>query len=83
MNAIDPVSPIFLIMGITLIIVGIIFLALFFQLRKNKDKYIDYANQFPIYHWKFLSRRYLIEILIGLVFFLLTLGVSMLIVFFF
>jgi len=74
------INLIFLIMGISLIVVGIIFLFLFFQLKGNKEKYVNYANQYPIYHWKFLSRRYLIEIIIGLVFFLLTLGISMIIV---
>ncbi len=82
MNATDPTSTIFLIMGIILIIVGFIFLALYFQLRGNKQKYINYANEYPIYHWKFLSRRYIIELLIGLIFFLITLGFAMIIVFF-
>lgn len=82
MNEINHMKLLLLIMGISLMIVGVIFLLLYFQLRDNKEKYINYANQYPIYHWRFLTWRYLIEVIIGLTFILLTLGFSMLIVFF-
>ncbi len=72
----------FLIFGILTIITGILFLVWFMQIKDREQTFIDYANDYPIYHWKFLIIRYKVSYIKWTSFILTLLGISMIIVFF-
>lgn len=71
-----------LISGILTLIAGLLFLRLYIQIRGDKDRYYMETNSYPLYHWKFLFKRYTVGYTLATTFILITLGMSMIIVFF-
>ncbi len=70
-----------LILGITTFICGILFLKLYLQIRGNKERYYEETIDYPIYHWKFIFKRYTVGYVLAATFILLTLSISIIIVF--
>lgn len=70
-----------LISGIMTLVAGLLFLKLYLQIRGDRDRYYEETNSYPLYHWKFLFKRYTVGYVMATTFVLLTLGLSMIIVF--
>lgn len=70
-----------LIFGVMITIMGISFLLYTMQIRSNRSKYINESDNYSIFHWKFW-RRYWVGIMFGITFIFITMGPSMIYVFF-
>ncbi len=73
------INIIFAIFGILTIITGILFLLFYMQIRNDKEMYLNISNKYSLLHWKYIFTRYKIEIILGMTFILLTLGLAMII----
>ncbi len=70
-----------LLMAIGTLIAGILFLKLYWQIKDDKERYYIETDKYPLYHWKFIFKRYTVSYVLATTFVLLTLSISMIIVF--
>lgn len=70
----------FILFGTLTLISAALFFYWYLSIKDYEETYIDVANQYPIYHWKFLSKRYKVSYIKWTSFILLLLGLSMIIV---
>lgn len=69
----------YILFGLLITLSGAFFVWYYFTIKDNKQKYESESNAYPIYHWRFFFKRYLIGYVLMLIMILLTLGPAMII----
>ncbi len=71
----------YILLGLLTLVAGFLFLIHWNMIKDDKEYYYSKTDKYPIYHWKFLYYRYKIWYILAIAFVLITLGISILIVF--